>query len=83
MIAAYLKENKPRSKLLVLDGNPEIISKCYRSCLVIWDLHRLGTTSLFFEKLAIVSDIVIKQTLPIRITAKRGRRPAYILAPNR
>ena len=27
MIAAYLKENKPRSKLLVLDGNPEIISK--------------------------------------------------------
>jgi sulfite dehydrogenase len=27
MVAAYLKEHKPRSKVLVLDGNPEIVSK--------------------------------------------------------
>jgi sulfide dehydrogenase [flavocytochrome c] flavoprotein chain len=27
MVASYLKVHKPRSKLLVLDGNPEIISK--------------------------------------------------------
>lgn len=27
MVAAYLKEHKPKSKVLVLDGNPEIISK--------------------------------------------------------
>ena len=27
MVAAYLKEHKPRSKVLELDGNPEIVSK--------------------------------------------------------
>ena len=35
-VAAYFKKSKPRSKVLILDANPDVVSKPGLSCILAW-----------------------------------------------